>query len=259
MADKSLIFQNDRRWSALLIFFAVLLISFFGISALTVNKVPLLSTQSGINQFDFTKNVGMIDRNLFDFYPNVLYAPSDFTSHKTSEPKYTSGSEDNDKRQYYRYGTYRLKVDLPKGHVYAMNADSATYAQKVWVDGRLLSAVGKVSSSKSGFVPRTNNYTVCFTAGDHPTEIVIQRANFVHWSGSLFEIKLGPQTKVFQLATEKLFKSVSALGLLFASFLIFFGVALFFPDRKQFLWFALSCILLTHLLRICSVWNRELL
>ena len=251
MENKSGRIQNGRRWTALMIFFAVLLASFFGISALTSVSVPELTTQSEINSFDFTKNVGMLDRDLFAFYPDHLYTPSDFAAKKTVTPEFTLNSNDNDKRQYYRYGTYRLTIKLPAGHVYAMSADSATYSQKVWVNGKLLSTVGKVSSSKKGFVPRTNSYTVCFTATEQPTEIIVQRANFVHWSGTLFEIKLGPQTKVFQIVTEKLFRSISALGMLFAAFLIFFGLALFFRDRKQFIWFALACLSLC--IRDCFV------
>jgi len=242
MAGSSVRFQNKWRWGALMIFFAVLLISFFSISALTVSHIPKLSTMSEAEAFDFTENVGIINRNLFDFYPDQLYTPADFAAGRTVKPEYTPESKDNYRRQYYRYGTYRLTLDLPAGYVYAISSDSATYSQKVWVNGKLLSTVGNVSSSSEDFVPRTKHYTVCFTATDSPTEIIVQRANFVHWSGALFEIRLGPQTQVFQIVTEKLLRSVAALGLLFAAFLIFFGVALFFPDRRQFMWFALSSL-----------------
>lgn len=244
-------FRGRMRWYALAVFFVVLFAAFFGVTALTVNTLPEISTKAEADSFDFTKNVAIIDRDLFDFYSGHLYTPADFDAGNTTAPDFTVDSENNGDRQYCQYGTYRLVLDLPAGHVYAMSGDSATYSQKVWVNGKLLSTVGKVRSSKKGYVPRTDHYTVCFTAAKSPTVIVIQRANFVHRSGTLFELKLGPQTKVFEIVTQKLFRSVSALGLLMASFLIFFGVALFFPDRKQYLWFALGCLSLC--IRDCFV------
>jgi len=234
--------MRRKLWLHLVIFFCILFAVFFGISVLTITRVPLLDDRESLDTFSFTEDAGLISRNLFDYYPEHLYTPEDFASGHTKKPEYTVDSSDNDDRQKYRYGTYRLVLDLPAGETFAMSADSATYAQKVWVNGVLLTEVGKVSDNKEGFIPRTNHYTVCFTTGAVPTEIVVQQSNFVHWSGTLFEVTLGPQAKVFSLVTKKLFRSVAAIGVLFAAFLLFFGVSLFFPDSRMYLWFALACL-----------------
>jgi hypothetical protein len=92
--------------------------------------------------------------------------------------------------------TCRLVLHLKAGQVYGINGDSATYAQKLWVDGKLLSEVGTVSETADGFVPKTCNYSVYFTAGDGPTVIVMQRSNFVHAYGDFFEVNLGPAGKI---------------------------------------------------------------
>ena len=229
-------------WPALLSYFCILLALMACVSLRTAVQVPLLSTRAQLDAFDFSGSVGKIDRNLFDFYAEKLYTPADFAAGRTGEPTYTADSADNASRQYVAYGTYRLVLSLPAGQVFALSADSATYAQKVWVNGQLLSEVGTVSADKAGFVPRTDHYTVCFTAAGGPTEIVVQRANFVHKSGALFEIDLGPQTLVFANVTRTLYRAILPLGILFAASLFFFGVSLFFPHRRQFLWFSLACL-----------------
>lgn len=108
----------------------------------------------------------------------------------------------------------------------------------------LVSEVGTVSDNAQDFVPRTRHYVVGFTAGDGPTEIVVQRANFVHWSGTLFELYLGPQEQVFHLADANMLDAEIPLGILLAAFLLFLGVGMLYPDRKQYLWFALACLFL---------------
>jgi len=225
-----------------MIFFCLLLFVFLGISVLTFRKVPALKTKDDLTSFDFTKGVGKINRNLFEFYPEKLYSPEDFAAGKTGEPAFTVDSENNKERQLCPYGTYRLVLSLPEGVTFAMGSDSATYAQKVWVNGTLVSEFGKVSSRKEDFIPRTGYYTACFTAGKNPTEIVVQQANFVHWSGTLFEVDMGPQNDIYDMITKKLFRTLLALGMMLTASIIFFGIGLFFPGRRQYLWFSFGCL-----------------
>ena len=236
-ADKT----TFRIKAAPILYFCLLFAVFLAVELLTATSVPKISTSEAAGSYDFTSRIGMLDRNLFDFYPEKLYSPQDFAAGSTEAPAFTQRSENNGERQKTAFGTSRLVLDLPAGIVYEIAADSATYAQKVWVNGQLLSEIGTVSSSRKGFIPRTGYYTACFTATDQPTEIVVQHANFVHWSGTLHEIYLGPQNAVSSMVSKNLFRVVFLLAVLITASLLFFGVALFFPDRREFLWFALAC------------------
>lgn len=222
----------------------MLFVLMLSVSLLTVQHLPELMTAQEVKSFDFVTKEAKLDRNLFSFYAEQLYTPEDFASGYTGQPTFTTESDNNQDRQYVSYGTYHLTISLPAGHVYALSGDSATYSQKIWVNGLLVSEVGKVADNAKDFVPRTKYYTVCFTATNQPTEIVIQRANFVHYSGTLFEIDLGPQNIVQQAENMKLFRSILCLGILFTGFLFFLGISFFFPDRKEYLWFSLACLFL---------------
>lgn len=243
---------NDRRshatpWLPLLVFIVVLIAVFTTLTVLTTVHTTTLKSQSELQDFDFTSGIGCIDRDLTDFWADALYTPDDFAAGSVGDPTDAANIEDSGhemSRQSATYGTYRIVLDLPAGQTYAISSDSATYAQKVWINGKLVSEVGTVSDNADDFVPRTKHYVVAFTTDDSPTEIVIQRSNFVHWNGSIFELYLGPQEQVFHLAEANMLHAVLALGVLLTAFLLFLGIGLFYPDRRQYLWFAFGCLFL---------------
>ncbi|MCI1666282.1 MAG: sensor histidine kinase [Atopobiaceae bacterium] len=232
-------------WLATLVFVGALLGVFLMLNVLTSVPFASLTNDDDLSAFDFTSGIGRVDRGRFDFWSSALYTPEDFASGAAGEPDLPAlndGTSNESARQECRYGTYRLVLKLPAGHTYAFSSDSATYAQKVWVNGELVSEVGTVSDDSDGFVPRTLHYTVAFTATGDTTEIVIQRSNFCHVKGSIFESYLGPQGQVYHLAEANMLRATLPLGVLLAAGLLFLGVGLFSPDRKRFLWFALACL-----------------
>ena len=232
-------------WLPIIALPLVLLATFLVLNSLLFVPTTDLRTQEALEGFDFSTGIGSIDRDLTDFWSGELYTPDDFASGSVGEPDYPA-SEDasthDESRQGCRFGTYRIVLDLPAGQTFAISSDSATYAQRMWVNGELVSEVGTVSDSAEGFVPRTRHYVVAFTAGDGPTEIVIQRANFAHTRGTLFELYLGPQAQVFHLAEADMVASVLPLGVLLTAGLLFLGVGLFLTDQRQFLWFSFACL-----------------
>ncbi|MCH3942273.1 MAG: ATP-binding protein [Atopobiaceae bacterium] len=232
-------------WLATLAFVAVLLATFLVLNGLANVPVTGVDTADDLATFDFTSDIGRISRGRFDFWGNALYTPEDFSAGVVGEPDLPAlddGTSNEAERQERRYGTYRLVLNLPAGHTYAFTSDSATYAQRVWVNGELVSEVGTVSGTAEGFVPRTRHYTVAFAATGDTTQIVIQRANFCHAKGSIFELYLGPQDQVFHLAEASMLRAELPLGVLLAAGLLFLGVGLFSPGRRQFLWFAFACL-----------------
>ena len=137
-------------------------------TAWVVKDVQNVSTAEELEAFDFSSQVGRIQRTLFSFYPGKLYSPEELENGgiRASDPM---GAD----RKTVSCATCRLVLRLKAGQVYGINGDSATYAQKIWVDGKLLSQVGTVSETAESFVPKTCNYTAYFTAGDGPTVIVM--------------------------------------------------------------------------------------
>ncbi|MGL5174247.1 MAG: hypothetical protein ACRC75_10365, partial [Olsenella sp.] len=170
--------RQGRRvpWLPIIALPLVLLATFLVLNSLLFVPTTTLRTREALESFDFSSGIGSIDRDLTDFWSGELYTPDDFASGSVGEPDYPA-SEDatthDESRQECRFGTYRIVLDLPAGQTFAISSDSATYAQRMWVNGELVSEVGTVSDSADGFVPRTRHYVVAFTASDGPTEIVI--------------------------------------------------------------------------------------
>lgn len=207
-------------------------------TAWVVRDVQDVATPGELAAFDFSTGVGRIQRVLFDFYPGKLYSPEELESGdiRSSDP-YAAD------RKTVSCATCRLVLHLKAGQVYGLNGDSATYAQKLWVDGKLLSRVGTVSETAEGFVPKTCNYTVYFTAGDGPTVIVIQRSNFVHASGDFFEVNLGPAGLITALTSGRLLRVELVFGAMTTASVFFLAAFFFFRERKELLYFSAACIL----------------
>jgi signal transduction histidine kinase len=219
----------------LLIFMLVPLLSS---TAWVVKDVRDVTTADELAAFDFSADVGRIQRVLFDFYPGKLYSPEELE--RGDIPSSDPHAAD---RKTVSCATCRLVLHLKAGQVYGLNGDSATYAQKLWVDGKLLSQVGTVSETADGFVPKTCNYTVYFTAGDGPTVIVMQRSNFVHASGDFFEVNLGPAGLITALTSGRLLRVELVFGAMMTASVFFLAAFFFFRERKELLYFSAACVL----------------
>lgn len=208
-------------------------------TAWVVKDVQNVSTAAELEAFDFSSQVGRIQRALFSFYPGKLYSPEELENGGilASDPK---GAD----RKTVSCATCRLVLRLKAGQVYGINGDSATYAQKIWVDGKLLSQVGTVSETAEGFVPKTCNYTVYFTSGDGPTVIVMQRSNFCHAYGDFFEVNLGPAGQITSLVNGRLLRVELVFGAMVTASVFFLAAFLFFKERRELLYFAAACMLI---------------
>jgi len=208
-------------------------------TAWVVKDVQNVSTTEELAAFDFSAGVGRIQRTLFDFYPGKLYSPEELEGGGISPSDPHAAN-----RKTVSCATCRLVLHLKAGQVYGLNGDSATYAFKMWVDGKLLSQVGTVSETADGFVPKTCNYTVYFTAGEGPTVIVMQRSNFAHAYADFFEVILGPADKITALANSRLLRVELVFGAMMTASVFFLAAFFFFRDKKELLYFSAVCILL---------------
>jgi len=228
------------QFSKTLLFFCAVIIVFTTVMISTADMSVSVGQTSELSGFDYSSNIACISPECFDVYPQALYTPDDFTGGFVT---HQSPDEDDGSAGYY---TYRLTMELTQGRVYGLSGYSATYAQKVWVDGVLLSSVGEPGGSLETTTPKTNYYTVYFTAGSGQTEIVIQRSGFVHANGGqLFPQYLGEQPLISKMNDGIKFRGAVMAGSMLMAALFFFGIFLFFRQRRQFLYFPLSCLLIT--------------
>ncbi|MDR1386573.1 MAG: sensor histidine kinase [Propionibacteriaceae bacterium] len=185
--------------------------------------------------FDFDGRIARIEATCFDWYPSQLYTPDDFARGVGAAPSPIT-------RRSGQYGTYRLVVDLTPGQVYGLTAYSATYAQSLWVDGRLLSEVGRPGTDAASSVPKTSYYTVYFTAQAGGSEIVVQRSEFVHaQGGQLYPQYLGSQQSITTMVDKARLRGGIIAGSMLAAgmFLLGFFVV---SRRPRFLYFSLACL-----------------
>ncbi|MDL2253654.1 sensor histidine kinase [Ruminococcaceae bacterium OttesenSCG-928-I18] len=230
-----------------LYFFAVLFL-FSLIALLTRNSAVLIDDRAELSNFDFSSHVGHIDAKCFDWYPASLYTPEDFAQGRVTQQPHV----DDGKTGYY---TYRLLLPLRQGEVYGLTGYSATHAQTLWVDGVLLSSVGVPGDSRETMTPKTNYFTVYFTAGAEPTELIIQRSSFVHANtGQLTPLYLGPQALITQRNSGELISISVLLGSILMAALFYFGLFMLFKERRHFLWFSIACFFI--ILRTITVDNK---
>ena len=160
----------------------------------------------------------------WEYYPGKLYAPEDFKAGTAGQPR-TFASEDE---QAYRIGTYRTILKVIPEETYAINAWSLDYATRIFADGKEVLAIGTVSETEQGFVPRMRSYTLPLISQTEYVEIIIQYANFSHHEGgAMREMTFGLAENVNRYA-EVLQTSASMLGgalLLVAAFyfMLFLG------------------------------------
>jgi len=236
-ADKAKRRSAVRLAALLLLIFTV--VPLLSSTAWVVKDVQDVTTADELASFDFSSGLGRLQRKLFSFYPGRLYSPEELETGAIP-----AGDPNAADRKTVSCATCRLVLHLKAGQVYGLNGDSATYAQKLWVDGKLLSEVGTVSETADGFVPKTCNYTVYFTAGEGPTVIVVQRSNFVHSYGDFFEIILGPSDQISAFTNGRLLRVELVFGAMVTASVFFLAAFFFFRSRKELLYFSAVCILI---------------
>ncbi len=221
--------------SAVLVYFGILITVFFVIqSLLSTASVPVESAD-GLDGFDYSAHIARVEAACFEWYPSALYTPEDFSGGVAQSPEAIT-------RQSGQHGTYRLVLDLPAGQEFGLSAYSATYAQKLWVNGALLSQVGTPGVDAASTVSKTGYYTVYFTAKDSPTEIIVQRAEYVHaQGGQLYPQFLGTQENITAMVDAARLRGGITVGCMLAATLFLLGFFFYFRGRRQFLWFALTC------------------
>lgn len=219
-------------------FFCVVFLVFAVFLGMTRTRAVSINSPEELDGFDFSSQIARIAPECFATYPGRLYTPEDFSSGAVTQIP----APDNGEAGYY---TYRLLVNLQEGEIYGLSGYSATYAQKLWVNGELLSSVGTPGDSLESMTAKTNHFTIYFKAESSQTEIIIQRSGFVHANGGeLFRQHLGAQELISAMDAGIKIRASIMVGSILTAALFFFGIFLFFRRHIQFLYFSLACLLI---------------
>ncbi|WCL49839.1 7TM diverse intracellular signaling domain-containing protein [Leptospira sp. GIMC2001] len=211
-------------------------------------------------EIDFTENIeleaSVLDRG-WEYYPSQLITTihdSQQELKKIKEYKSIPHIWSNGEN----FGTYRLRILLPdiEAH-YALFIPEQSTAFKLYLNNKLESQSGIVSSNEDESRPSANKGFISFLAKDE-IEIVIQISNFHNASGGfLFPIEFGRTTivqdkAVLRFAIESLF-----LGSLFIIGLYHIILFLYRKSQKDALYFGLFSVVMA--LRILFIGNRNIL
>ena len=164
-------------------------------------------------------------------YPGCLYTSEDFAA-GTPEPGAADAS----------FETCRVVLPLTAGVTYGITGQTATYAQRVYVNGQLLHETGSVSVSPADFTPETDFYTVYFTPRSGETEIIVQHAWFNHIHGAFHKVYLAQQQVITRTNRAQTLCDGLITGTLLALAIFFLGMFLFASADRGMLWFSLSCL-----------------
>ncbi len=206
---------------------------------LTMSSAPRTEVQ-GVNgiwdlrNFDF--GAGSADlTGQVAFVPNALLTPGELAAR---EADIQTGAP----QEVCRYATSRLRILLPGGATYMLAWRSADYAERVYVNGKHMWAVGKPGDSAETMVPNTADLSFLCEPENGVIEIVRQSSNFVHREGGRHDgIRVGLPDLV-NAANQHDF-AVLMMGCFLALFIVHLGLFFFLPSFRANLYFSLFCLI----------------
>ena len=223
--------HKKLKWWRILIFAGVVAVFFYMLFSATMPKYTDASTPEEIEKADLSREYICLTASFAEAYPGKLYAPADF-----SEQTLMAGDPNA------KFQTYRIVLPLKAGITYGITGQTATYAQRVYVNGELLSTVGTVSDHPEDFVPKTDLYTVYFTPQSDNTEIIVQHTWFNHAHGAFHKIYLAQQQVITRMERSQTICDGVIVGSLLAMAVFFFGMFWFNLSNRGMLWFSLSSL-----------------
>ena len=148
----------------------------------------------------------------------------------------------------FGYATFKLTVLLPKTKEHLLIGMPDVYSSyQLYINGQVVASNGKVSTSKTGFVPYWQEQIVDVPTNTDTLQLVLQIANFVHSKGGIGQkIELGKKEiiKIDRQRTEAI--DLVLTGCLIMGGLFFFGLFFLGNRDKAILLFSLFCIIFSY-------------
>lgn len=223
--------RNAKTAFVCVLFIIIVSLFFYLLTAGTMPESVDIPSTDKIAAVDLSKQGVGIDISSGEYYTGRLYTPDDFAKGNISQ-----GDPDD------KYATFRIVLPLEKGVTYGLSGETATYAQQVYIDGKLLSEVGKVSDNAEEFVPATDRYTLYFTAQADTAEIIIRHAWFNHRTGTIQKLCLAEAPLISANDRAQTVCDGLIAGTLLAMAIFFFGMFLLGNRKRSMMWFSLTCL-----------------
>lgn len=147
----------------------------------------------------------------------------------------------------FGYGTYRLKILLPANHAELKLGMPDVYsAYRLYVNGRLASSNGTVTTTAKGFEPHWEYHAINLPNAD-TLNITLQISNFIHSKGGIGKpIFIGPAEKIDLARHRAEGIDLMLTGCLLMGGLFFLGLYLLGSRDKAILLFALFSMVYSY-------------
>ena len=182
------------------LFSSIILFFLISVSALAKNDVLIKNGVIDLTNLFFEKSKSIKLQGECEFYWNQLLEPKDFTDKKNNQSTYqklpkswTGYKINNHKLPNEGFATYRIiikKRSDSKRTIYGLKVSSVFSNYKLWINGTLLSEVGKVGTSKNISIPKFKYQDIPFVLDPEKestdqVEIIFQVSNFSHQRAGL--------------------------------------------------------------------------
>lgn len=218
-------------------------------------NVPLaVKGHLDLSQMEFNPQHSLELNGEWEFYWGKLLNPSTFEIENKVEfipikvpASWTSTKVDNQKVPVFGFATYRLKVDLPKNHEkLGLLVPKIWSASKVWINGQLVSARGKVSTRHNqNYENQILEELVMLDTKASKLEIIVQVANYdVLVSGLVQSFKLGYYPEMNEQLNLLNVRELMWIGCLLLMSFYHFILFIYRAKNTYYLFFGLACLLI---------------
>jgi serine phosphatase RsbU (regulator of sigma subunit) len=261
--------QQNSFMNVLLKFFSLILIILFisGCYKSNVHKPSAVDGVIDLTSHSFTSQKIVNLDGQWEFYWEQLLDPEHFrVNTDLLQKKYGAVPATWDKLlpggsgAYPKgYATYRLRVLLADHQAtYGIHVFSLNSAYKIWVDGKVIAAAGKVGVSDGTMEHRWIPGEYYFKPSSGAVEIVIQISNFkCNMGGFWTPVGFGMADDIASMRRMKISYDNFLLGILLILAFYHIGFYIFQMKEKSSLWFGIFCVIMS--IRVLSLGEQRIL
>ena len=157
----------------------------------------------------------------WEFYPNQLITASKFKTNKKHNADYVYvpafwQNYSKFENETINYATYRLQIiKNKKDKEFGLRVNNINSAYTIWINGKLLSNVGKVADNENEIIPKRLSTANYFTSNKDSIELIIQVSNFKHSKGGIIKsVELASKKALIRSEKTRLALDFFLLGLM---------------------------------------------
>lgn len=230
-------------------------ILFFNHAGHGFNLIHKDSTRVHSNNQVVTRNSETLLDSGWEFYWNKLIEPKDFSNQSKPDSivelvSWTHFKLNEKHLPSFGYATYRLQFTLPLNRPNSSIFIPPAYAaSKTWVNGKLISEIGKVSDVRDNVLHRRYHQTIPLDIHESHFEIIIQVANFYHNKAGLDKPLSVAESSYLNSKNRKKVMAdmlfIGCLGFIGLFFLLFF---FFYWNKDRAIFhLGIACVCLSYM------------